>query len=95
MQLPMIPQDKANHAIYGGAIALVAAAIAHVAGAREWQAQIALGAACAAGVAKEVADYIVARRQRANGDAVTHGVDGWDAAVTALGGMAVAIGVWL
>lgn len=95
MTPPLIPQDKANHAIYGGAIALVAAAIAHVAGAREWQAQIALGASCAAGVAKEVADYIVARRQRAAGDAVTHGVDGWDAAATALGGMVVAVAVWL
>lgn len=88
MNLPMIPQDKANHAIYGAAIFLVTALLAahapiHLALS---PAQLGLLAAAAGGAAKELSDYLINRRLARAGLPPTHGVEFLDAAATAGGG---------
>lgn len=80
--LPQLPQDKANHALYGSAAAIVGAAIGHQVGL-----DVRLGAAiaaCAVGVLKEVADHFL------GGD-----VSAADAIATACGAIPVVAGAAL
>jgi hypothetical protein len=50
VQLPQLPQDKANHALYGASIYLVAALFVGP--------LLALGLSCVAGALKEVYDRL-------------------------------------
>lgn len=92
MQLPMLPQDKANHAIYGAAIALTAAVLTAVGfGAVHMAPLVALAAAAIAGAAKEGSDWWQNRKAGAE----VHGVDPYDFVATAAGGLVVALAAWL
>lgn len=84
--LPIIPQDKANHFIYGVLIGIVAGAIA-----TKFKQPVIPASVLAAvlfGVAKETVDYLSNRKAIAAGLEPTHGVEFADAAFTALGGIA-------
>jgi len=89
MTLPMLPQDKANHFVYGLAIAIVAAYAAMV--VLGWSHQqgkwVGVVAAAAFGVAKEGFDYVMNKRSAAAGGPPVHTVDGMDALATAAGGL--------
>jgi len=87
MQLPIIPQDKANHFVYGSAIAVVAGAVAHYAGLP--MVVCSVGAAAAFGAAKEAADWYRNRKAQAEGAIMVHGVEVADFLVTVAGGVAV------
>ncbi len=57
MQLPVLPQDKANHVAYGSAIAATASTAALLFGASPLVASLVGGVATAAiGVGKEILD---------------------------------------
>ena len=84
LNLPLIPQDKANHAIYGACIALVVQQLA--------TPDIALLSAVACGVLKEAIDAALnwrARRTRREDLLPPHGVEPLDAVATAAGGLAI------
>ena len=80
-QTVLIPQDKANHAIYGALAALAAAALV-------WQPWAAVVAAAALGAAKETADHLF-------GGDVSAADAAADAAATAAGGVVVAVAMAL
>jgi hypothetical protein len=75
VNLPLIPQDKANHAVYGAAIACVVSIF--------FGPYWALLAVCAVAVLKEVSDWW----QNKHGG--SHGVELLDAAATIAGGALV------
>ena len=89
MNLPQIPPDKANHLLFGGAIALLAALLATAAGLAPKAGAMALAAAAAAGVAKEGVDWWANRQAARAGLPLPHQVELWDALATAGGGLAV------
>ena len=74
MNLPILPQDKANHAVYGAAIA------ATVSFYSPWWA---LGAVTAVAVGKELSDWWQNRKGGA------HGIELADAVATVAGGLLV------
>lgn len=82
MNLPVLPEDKANHALYGAVIALIAYGIVHKTypQAAIWASLLA---ASTAGVLKEVSDWW---QNRKGGH---HGIEFWDAAATIAGGLIV------
>lgn len=86
--MPSLPQDKANHVIYGLAIALTVFALLRLALVPHAE-YAALLAAAAVGLAKEVADAWVNYQATGNWRKGPHGVEGLDAAATAAGGLAV------
>jgi hypothetical protein len=79
MNLPMLPLDKANHALYGAAAAIIGAALGHMIGL-DVRLSGALSASVA-GVLKEVADHFL------GGD-----VSAADAIATACGAIPVVVG---
>lgn len=81
MTLPYLPQDKANHALYGAAIYIVGSFAAGIAGSHPQIVGLVL--AVFAGVAKEAADWW---SNRLFGEPL-HGVEWQDAAATAGGGV--------
>lgn len=81
MNLPLLPQDKANHAIYGALIALVVGVVL----TREWGLVAAIGM----GALKEASDYALNRRAIARGELPPHGVEAYDLIATSLGGAVV------
>lgn len=87
MGLPMLPADKANHALYGAAIFLaVGAVVAHTPYAPA--ARLAgVVAAFATGLLKEVLDARANRAAVARGEAPPHGVEGADVLATAGGAL--------
>lgn len=89
MTLPLIPQDKANHMVYGAMIGLAAGAAAHVLGVHP--AALPVIAAAAVGALKEIDDWLVNREARRQGLPAPHGVEFWDFGATALGGAAVSL----
>lgn len=91
MQLPMLPADKANHAIYGTVVFLVAALLVARAGQPGVAHHIGLLAVATAGVAKELLDRWLNRRAVARGQAPVHGVELLDIVATA----APAVALWL
>lgn len=95
VKLPMLPQDKANHFIYGALIWLGVLVLALVLGCGE---RAALGAANVVLVAvawlKELVDWTLNRMATAKGQAPTHGVEALDAVATMSGG-ALVLAVWL
>lgn len=87
MALPLIPQDYANHAVYGAAVYLVAALIGTAAGVGSPK-EFALAVTVAVGAIKEGADYLMNRKAIKTGLTASHGVDWWDFGATAFGGFA-------
>ena len=81
MQLPQLPQDKANHALYGALIACIT--------------MIPLGAKTAfsivvcCAVLKELSDLWQNRKAEQAGAEGHHGVEFWDAVATMAGGALV------
>lgn len=84
MNLPALPQDKANHFVYGSLIAL-----AFLLAGRWFYPQvaawIALSGVCFFGLGKEISDWW---QNRKGG---THGVELLDAVATIAGGLPVVI----
>lgn len=78
MNLPQLPQDKANHFVYG---AIIAALLSPIIG--PWPAVLTV---IAVGFLKEVSDNWQNYR-----NAGTHGVELWDALATAAGGIIVVL----
>lgn len=78
--LPVIPQDKANHAVYGAVIFNIALPFT--------SALLALAAVAALAVAKEAVDWLRNRRARQAGLPAPHGVEPLDALATLAGGAA-------
>lgn len=87
MNLPIIPQDKANHYIYGSVIAIVAGTIAHQIGLPV--AICSIGAATLFGAVKEALDWYRNRKAEAAGATPTHGVEVVDFLATVAGGASV------
>ena len=77
--MPSLPQDKANHAVYGSLIFLAALAILR-------RPDAAYGLVVAAAVGKEVLDWLSNRRAIKAGLTPTHGVEWLDALATCAGG---------
>lgn len=89
MNLPLIPQDKANHAIYGALAFAIGAAASHL--LPIVPAVIAGLVVCAVvAVGKEGLDWWLNRRAVAAGEAPPHGVEVRDALATLAGGVVVA-----
>jgi hypothetical protein len=89
MNLPFLPQDKANHFIYGTVLAVLAAGLAVAFGYREFAGCAALGTSSWAGVAKEAHDAWVNYKTTGNWKTGPHGVEGYDFLATALGGLSL------
>lgn len=87
MNLPMLPKDKANHVIYGFAIAVVAAVVA-VALRLPQPKLIGIVVAVLFGLAKEGFDYAMNKKSAAAGQPPTHSVDKLDFISTGSGGLA-------
>lgn len=87
MNLPQLPVDKANHAIYGLAIFIVCALACVLLGHPRHACLIAIYVVLAAGCAKEVSDWLTNRRLAKQGRPPTHDVDVLDIAATAFGGL--------
>ena len=79
--MPQLPADKANHAIYGALIFLLALAIFR-------RPDAAYGLVVAAAVGKEVLDWLSNQRAIRAGLMPTHGVEFLDALATCAGGAA-------
>jgi hypothetical protein len=77
--MPQLPADKANHAVYGALICLLALAIL-----RRPDAAYALVVLAAVG--KEALDWLSNRRAVKAGLTPTHGVEWLDALATCAGG---------
>jgi hypothetical protein len=77
--MPQLPADKANHAVYGALICLLALAVL-----RRPDAAYALVVLAAVG--KEVLDWLSNRQAINAGLAPTHGVEWLDALATCAGG---------
>jgi Fe2+ transport system protein B len=84
MNLPQLPTDKANHAIYGAVIFNVAFFASH-------SLAIASGVVAFMAVAKEISDAVI--NWRATGDPMhgPHGVEFLDAVATCFGGVLAAL----
>ena len=85
MALPSLPQDKANHVVYGAAIAVVAGYIAYV--LHLPAASVGLGAAVVFGALKEAVDYYQNTQLVKAGQSPTHGVEFNDFLATSAGGL--------
>ena len=85
MNLPIIPQDKANHFVYGSAIAIFAGAAAKELGLPVVPCSIAAATFFAA--AKEALDWYKNYKTRLVGATPTHGVEFADFLATVAGGL--------
>lgn len=92
MKLPLIAQDKANHTIYGAAVAAVLAILACLSGAPVLGAAIGAAlAALAVGRLKEWLDKRANDKAEAAGMPLPHSVEKADMLATAAGGLLVAV----
>ena len=73
--MPSLPQDKANHALYGALIFLIGFAITR-------RMDVSYGLVVLASVGKEALDWLSNRRS----EKPTHGVEWLDALATCAGG---------
>jgi hypothetical protein len=73
--MPSLPQDKANHAVYGALIFLIGFAITR-------RMDVSYGLVVLAAVGKEVLDWLSNQRS----EKPTHGVEWLDALATCAGG---------
>jgi hypothetical protein len=90
MNLPIIPQDKANHAVYGAVIFCAVFALAHQF-VPIYQAHIAAAAVMLAAFGKEAADRLANWRAARAGLPMPHGVEMMDAVATCAGGVLAAL----
>lgn len=88
MQLPMMPQDKANHYAYGSIAAAISAYLLMPYGVNG-QAAAMLGSSTA-GAVKEVSDWVLNYLARRDGKLAPHGVEWLDFIATTAGGIPVA-----
>jgi hypothetical protein len=84
MNLPQLPPDKANHALYG-------ALIFNVAFMASRSLAIASGVVAAFAVAKEISDAVINWRATGKLTQGPHGVEFLDAAATCFGGVLAAL----
>lgn len=80
MQLPNLPQDKANHAFWGAVLA---------AGLSLYSLPVAALAVLGAAILKEASDAVVNYRTTGNPMTGPHGVEALDALATITGGALV------
>lgn len=90
MNLPIIPQDKANHAVYGAVIFCAVFGLAHQF-VPIYQAHIAAAAVMLAAFGKEAADRLANWRAARAGLPMPHGVEMMDAVATCAGGVLAAL----
>ena len=83
----LIPQDKANHFVYG-AVAYPVCLFATQWVGGEYAKLAALGLVALLGLAKEGFDWYANRRNLLAGRVATHGVDPLDGVATLAGGVA-------
>jgi hypothetical protein len=95
MSLPLIPQDKANHVIYGALIALCGAIAAVQLGHPELAGWMANGVALAAGAVKELTDWLANRAAAAAHLPPPHSVELLDLAATWCGGLFAQALLWV
>jgi hypothetical protein len=84
VNLPQLPPDKANHALYG-------ALIFNVAFMASRSLAIASGVVAAFAVAKEISDAVINWRATGKLTQGPHGVEFLDAAATCFGGVLAAL----
>jgi hypothetical protein len=87
-KLPSLPQDKANHAIWGAILAFGVYVVASVLDI-PFAAELGLVAAAGAAVAKEVSDKLANIKAAKLGQKPPHGVEFYDAVATAAGGLII------
>jgi hypothetical protein len=87
-KLPNLPQDKANHAIWGAILAFGVYVIASVLGIA-FAAELGLLAAVGAAIAKEVTDKLANIKAAKLGLPAPHGVEVYDAVATIAGGLII------
>lgn len=85
-----LPQDKANHFIYGALVFVAIFFVAHLL-LPVHAIGIALGATVVVGVAKELLDMWSNYKAKQNKVLPKHGVELWDAVATIAGGVVVAL----
>jgi hypothetical protein len=88
MTLPSLPQDKANHLIWGAILALGVYCVA-LALNLPFAAELSLGTAFLAGIAKEVADKVANIQAAKLGLPAPHSVELYDALATTAGGVLI------
>lgn len=81
MNLPELPQDKANHFVYGALIAAVVSCVSS-----PWWALVVVSAFA---ILKELSDAWQNYKSSSDPLIGPHGVEFWDAAATMLGGAVV------
>lgn len=87
MKLPLLPQDKANHALYGALAFLITSAAMR---ATPWPDMAAVAGVCGAvlaGLAKEARDAWANRQAEAWHLPLPHEVSGGDVLATGAGGV--------
>lgn len=87
MQLPQLPADKANHAIYGAAIFAVVGGIAAHFGHADIAQPAGTLAALLAACVKEMVDHALNGRAMAAGLPPPHGVEAADIVATTAGAL--------
>ena len=93
--LDKIPLDKSHHVIGGSIVATVAACLAIYLGHPKLAWQVAIVLPLIGGVAKELADYAANLKAAKAGQPAPHGVEFLDALATVLGGVPVALPLFL
>ena len=92
--LPSLPQDKANHVVYG-MVVFIAALFALVWFRVAYAAYAALAITVVVGIAKEVVDAWENYKATGNWRTGPHGVEGLDALATASGGFGPFVALWI
>jgi hypothetical protein len=87
-KLPNLPQDKANHAIWGAILAFSVYVIASVLDIA-FAAELGLFTAVGAAIAKEVTDKLANITATKLGLPAPHGVEVYDAVATIAGGLII------
>lgn len=95
MNIPMLPQDKANHFVWGAFAALAGAMAAYALHKPQHAASIAQGLNCVVGAAKELSDYISNKRARDAGLPEAHEVSFEDFVATTIGGVPVTLACFM
>lgn len=90
MNLPVIPQDKANHALYGAVIFCAVFALAHRF-VPLFEIYAAAAVVVLAAFGKEAVDRLANWRAARAGLPAPHGVEVMDAAATCAGGVLAAL----
>lgn len=87
---PSLPQDKANHLIYGHMLACIAVGLAVVSGNAKAAWILALLVPIVSGAFKEALDAYSNRKATGIAQKGPHGVEWWDFVATATGGVPLA-----